>query len=335
MGPVEAVLTGLGLSVIAVTLYDVVATILVIDHAGPITRVYMRWTWRMLLLLHRARPAHGLLSGIGPVMVVITIVVWYALLAFGTWLILVGHPGAVISSTTRIPADHSQTVYYVTTTLSSLGYGDLIPDGSPWTWFSTTMTLVATMVLTLSLSYVLSVVSAAIGQRSVASGINALGTDPVEWVRVAGNDPGEASTGAYLAGLASQLGHVSAQRRAYPVLRHFHAARRQTASAPAVLLLADALFLMTRLPRGQRPSAGLQAALEAAIDDYTGPHDPRTSSAPSSSEQVRVVTAQAGELGLDIDDPSWPGALQDHLPRRAMLVAICRDDGWSTDPDED
>lgn len=91
------------------------------------------------------------------------------------FMVLAAHPGSVIDSTTKAPANAIEILYFTSATISSLGYGEWVPSGPPWTFISTLATLAATIVVTVSLSYVLSVVSAAVERRGLAAGIFAMG----------------------------------------------------------------------------------------------------------------------------------------------------------------
>lgn len=319
--------TVIGGGIVVAVLADVFLTILSTSRAGPLTTAWSHAVWKPLLRLHQRRGIHSILSMTGPAIVVLTILFWYTGLVVGTWVVLLAHPGSVVSSTTRAPADTVETFYFVPTTLSGLGYGDYVPVGSPWTAFATTMTLLTTVVLTLSLSYVISVLSAAISTRSMASGIRALGDDPVALVRNADvNDP-QASMSVYLASMASTVSDVAERQLAYPVLRYFHSTRPQTAMAPAVLLLSDATFLLTHAPPRLRAGAGLRAVLDAAIDDVVAVK--RTPRRAGNNDGMDDLRRQGAELGIDTAaGSSFDDALPDYLTRRSALLAACQDDGW-------
>lgn len=321
--------TLLGLAVIGVVLVDVFLTILSTSRDGPLTRGWSRPAWHLLLALHRRRPIHRALALAGPAIVLVTILVWYLGLVLGGWLVLAAHPGAVVSSSTGSHADLTALWYFATTTASSLGYGDLVPSGLPWTVFATTTTLLATIVLTISLSYVISVISAAIKRRSMASSISALGTSPSEFAENAHlGEPGR-SLHTHLASVASAVSEAAEQQLAYPVLRYFHTTRPEVAPAPAVLRLADAAFLLEHVPADRRISPGLRAVLRSAIDSYAGAK--ATGGAPAASPPGTEdrLREEARRLGIDTSSGSdLDAALPGHLDRRGRLVAACADDGW-------
>lgn len=321
-------LTLAGLVIIAVVLLDAFLTILSTSAAGPMTRAWSRPLWSGLLVLHRRRRVHALLGLAGPAMVLVTILVWYAGLVAGTWLVFSAHPGAVVSNSSGAAADRSTVFYFVPTTLSGLGYGDYVPTGFPWTVFATTMTLLATVVLTVSLSYVISVISAAIARRTTASDVRALGGNPVDLARRARLSDPVQSMHTYLETVASAVSGVAERQLAYPVLRYFHSSRLERSASASVLLLADATFLLETGPDADRPGPGLSHVLHSAIDDFAdakstsgdaGPPDPAGQWLRDCADRMGSATG-AGS--------AFEALLPTYLETRAALVSACENDGW-------
>jgi hypothetical protein len=325
----DALQTALGVLIILFILWDVLITVISPHAAGPLTR---RWASPLaggLHTIHRRRRIHGVLAVAGPLMMVFTVFIWYAGLYLGSWLILVARPGTVISSATGLEADLAQIAYFVPTTLSSLGYGDLVPAGFPWTTIMTSMSLLATMVVTVTLSYVIAVLSAAIKRRSLASSVRALGTDPAEFARRANLGSSTGSMQTHLSTLAGDIGHAAAQERAYPVLRHFHSGTEEASLARAVMLLADSFFLLRHLREPDRPSPGLQALVTAEMTDFANVTPVRTETHPHRDTQQRFLRACAERLGIDAGPGSaLAAALPGYLDYRAGLVQACINDGW-------
>ncbi len=210
---------------------------------------------------------HRVLSLAGPVIVALTVLVWYLVLTLGSWLILAAHRGSIVSSSTRVAADEIQTLYFVPVTISGLGYGDLVPSGWPWTTFATAVSLTGTIVLTGSLSYIISVVGAAIRRRAYARSVFGLGDEPAAIIpRLRLEHPVE-SMHDYLASVTSSLTDISQQQLNYPVLRYFHTVEKQSSPSVATLLLADTVYLLTHSSHTRSPAPGLAALLDSSIRD--------------------------------------------------------------------
>ena len=325
-GVVMVLLSVLGWSLVALVVWDAFVTILRIDGPGPLTRAWSEPTWRLLLTVHRRHRIHRLLALAGPAITLLTIVLWFVGLVVGTWLVLRAAPGAVVLSTGQVPAGPLELAYFVPVALTGLGYGDYVPSGPPWTHLSVLMTFVATTLLTLAVSYVVSVISAALKRRTTASSVFALGQDPATVARHLGEDL-DTWAGPYLAGLAGDVSEVAAQQRAFPVLRYFHSADPQRSPTLATLLLADAVHLLR-----SRPEEGLSAGLAALVDSAVGDlvdvkagrpverdHDAEERDLVAAADRLSIPTA-AGTAFRD----RWT----EHTRARDGLVRAVADDGW-------
>lgn len=282
-----------------------------------------------MLALHERRPAHKLLTLVGPLIVLLTVIFWYSGLVLGAWLILSTHPGSVVSNSTRLPAELVQTAYFVPVTVSGLGFGDFVPSGWPWTLLTTCVPLAGAIVLTCSLSYVIAVVGAAIRRRAYALSVFGLGDGPPQLIpRLRFEEPRE-SMHDYLTAVASSLTETAEQQLTYPVLRYFHTLRKEASPAVATLALADTVFLLAHHPQVQRPGPGLSALLDAAIASFAAIRHVSGTSAVTSDEHTAMMTRYAQTLGLDTGSGStFALGLDDYLDRRDYLIAACRDDGW-------
>lgn len=159
---------------IAFVLWDVFITVFSPGGAGPLTGFWTERVWKSLLVIHRQRPIHRLLALAGPHMLLCGILLWYTLSGAGLFFLLSAHPESVVTSITGKQADMVQKLYFVGTTITSLGYGDLVPQSAPWSVICTLFTLAGTIVLTISLSYVLSVLMASVERRRTAHSIYGL-----------------------------------------------------------------------------------------------------------------------------------------------------------------
>ena len=322
-------LSVLGWFLVALVVWDAFVTILRIDGPGPLTRAWSEPTWRVLLAVHRRRAIHRALAVAGPAITILTIVLWFVGLVLGTWLLLRAAPGSVVLATGRVPAGPLDLAYYVPVALTGLGYGDYVPAGPPWTFVTGVLTFVATTLLTLAVSYLVSVISAALQRRTTASSVFALGQDPETVARHLGEDPG-GWAGPYLAGLAGDVSEVAAQQRAFPVLRYFHSPDPRRSPALATLLLADAVHLLRSRPEGLPP--GLTAVVDAALTDFIDVKEGDADDVEVGQDRAPMVEA-ADRLriptgnGTRFDD-RWSA----HGEVRGDLRRAVADDGWSDAP---
>lgn len=317
-------LTLLAILLAGVILWDQFVTVFSTSGAGPLTRFGMRSVWSGMLFLHRRRPMHRVLSFVGPLLLLTSIVLWYLLYGLAVYLIFAANPGSVIDGTTDAPADSLEVLYFVNTTISSLGYGDWVPSAFPWTMLGTLATLTATIVLTVSLSYVLSAVSAAIQRRALASGVFAMGSSVTELIENMRLDDPEASLKNYLLGLSSTIDSVALQHLAYPVSKYFHSARADLSPARAVLLLSDALFVMG--VTGRQVPPGVLRVLRSSIDNFAGYSEARTETVRVDQSLPAFLEELCAEQGASAQ--ALARAYEDYSARRAALVALAGEDGW-------
>jgi hypothetical protein len=312
---------------VALTLWDVFITVFSSSGAGPLTRFWSQRVWNGLLFIHRRWPLHRLLSLIGPLILLGSILLWYALLGLGVFLAFAASPDSVINTNTGTPVDLLGKLYFVSNTISSLGYGDLVPSSFPWTLVSTVATLAATVVLTVSLSYVLSVLSAAIERKKLAQGIFGLGRTVVEIIERARLSEAEDSLKNYVLSLSSETDHQALKHLAYPILKFFHAKRADLSPARALLLLADTFFILGIVPEEHRPPVGVQQLVESSISNYAEFASTRLVPLPSPGHYPEHLLDAARLFG--VEEAVFKHAFEAYLPRRNRLVALCREDGWN------
>lgn len=329
----QAALYIAAIALIALTLWDVFITIFSADGAGPITRFWSGLLWGGLLRIHRRRRIHRLLSLAGPFILLASILLWYVLLGVGLFLVFAAHPDSVVNNNTGLPVDLSEKVYFVSTTISSLGYGDLVPSGFPWTLASTLATLAATAVITVSLSYVLSVLSAAIERRKLAQAIFGLGKTIPDFMGQAWPDGSHHPLHGHLVTLASEIDHQGLKHLAYPILKFFHATNPELSPARALLLLSDSFFILGIAPPERQPPAGVRRLVESSVAGYVEKSaldlvtpEPEEEEEEEVPERFLRAAREAG--GLRPGDSDFSRALAEYLPLRARLVALAREDGW-------
>ncbi|QDT38890.1 Ion channel [Stratiformator vulcanicus] len=176
-------------------------------------------------------------------MLIGTVIVWYALMNLGWYLVFASHADSVIKLQDEASSTLLEKLYFTGVTLSGLGYGDFVPSRFPWTLFGNYATLSATLVITTSLSYLLQVVSSAVEKKALAETIFAIGRTP------GGID-------SYVLTTLGQLGQHSHQHLAYPILNFFHSRTKSKSSSRAILVLSDAVFLMRHfVAKEDRPPA--------------------------------------------------------------------------------
>lgn len=223
--------------------YDATRTTLSASSSGPITNRLTSGMWRMLLAMHRLRPSHTLLGGGGPALTLLLILAWIVLAWAGWLLVFCSSASAVVNSTTHMPADTIDRVYFIGYTLTTVGYGDMVPGGPGWRLLATIAGANGLLLFTLSITYALPIVSAATEKRQLALCIHAMGASPEEILRTGFGNGDFDSLASHLDGFESMIAGSSQKHLAYPILHYFHSAASVTALPLALVRLDLALEL--------------------------------------------------------------------------------------------
>ena len=324
------VLIALGAALVALAVADAVVTTLSAGNGGgPLTSRLARLTWTALRALARGRGESRLLSLAGTAVLLVTVLTWVVLLWAGWTLIFASTDAAVVDSTTSAPASVAARVYYAGFVVFTLGVGDFVPGTGAWQISTAAASFLGLFLITLSITYLVSVVSAAVTRRQLARSVHLsgeTGTDIVltHWTgeQVSSQFDSLAQT------LTAQVLQTTQQHLAYPVLHHFHAAD-ETSSAPrALAALDDALLLLSEgLGEEDRPSSDTLLRLRRAIEHYTatvhsGGHQPQNPPLPD--------LAPLRDTGVAVvDDAAFARAAAAHAERRQRLDALVRADAWT------
>lgn len=318
----------LGLLLIGVTLLDALWTTIAPRGAGPITKRVARGLWALGLSVHRRRSAHGLLTLIGPSLLVTATLVWVAGLWAGWLLVFSAEPETVIASLSKEPASLVERVYYVGFVLFTLGTGDYVPGGGLWQVLSVLASLSGLSVITLAITYVLSVVSAVATKRQLAGSIHSLGRTPSDLVGRAWDGGGFSGLEQQLPAIASALELHTQRHLAYPVLHYFHSADRRTALGPAVAVLDDALLLLAEgVAPSARPAPAVVAPTRSTIASFLGTLSEAFIEEADVPPPLPDLDGLA-EAGIPVVEDGSAETAAGASHRRRLLLGLVRDAGW-------
>ena len=191
------------------------------------------------------------------------------------------------------------------------------------------------MVVTLGVSYVLSVLEAVVQKRSFASGVTGLGWRSEEVVEAGWDGEDLHALDLLLSTLGSQLGLLADQHKSYPILHYYHSEDPKDASAVAVAVFDEALTLIRfgvldgAWPEGAlltRARSGVQnylCTLNSAFIQLAGPAPP-----PPDLGRLRAAGIPAAS------DEAFADALADLDERRRKLLGMINADAWEWPPVE-
>lgn len=286
-----------GLVILAAVFLDLFATTLAAGSgADPFTRRFGQAVATAMLIGCRdtsSRRRHA----VGPAVLVATAVSWIVGLTIGWTFVLA--PIAMSDASSGVPVTLTQRIAFTLSSLSSLGPGYTTPASSVGLLLTAVMSLTGLGLITLSITYVLPVVTAVSHRRVQAMAISDHGTSVAELVTSLRADRDGALH--LVRSMTDEVRLLTQRHLAYPVLHHFQATSRAAAYAPNLAAFDQAVRVLAadgRLPRFAAHS------FHAAVDGLlavTAHHLDVDAVAPASSTTVREE-----RLAAFVRDAGWP-----------------------------
>ncbi|WP_222919875.1 potassium channel family protein [Natrinema sp. SYSU A 869] len=258
----------LGILLLVIVVVDLLWTTLWVEgSAGPLTSWLMAVTWRVFRQVGDRRSR--LLTLSGPSILVIGLLVWIILLWTGWTLVFASAEYPLIDTVNGGSISWSDRFYVTGYTIFTLGNGDFAPREGPWQIAMILTTASGMLFVTLTVTYVLSVLDAVTQKRSFASSVSGLGTRSDEIVRTSWNGDEFDGLELSLNALASQLNTLTANHKAYPILHYFHSGQTERAPVTSVALLDETLTLLRfGVPEPDRPSDTIVKNVRASVHSY-------------------------------------------------------------------
>ncbi|MGQ4877297.1 potassium channel family protein [Billgrantia sp. LNSP4103-1] len=316
-----------GFFLVGLVIYDAVRTTLAASGSGPLTGWLGRFTWLMALQAHRRLSLNGLLRAVGPWITVGLITIWVGLVWLGWWLVFNSHETAVFHPDSGTYAAPLERFYFIGYTITTLGYGDFVPGMGKWQVLAVLAAANGFFLLTLAVTYILSVMSAVVEKRQLAVSIHALGVTPADIVEKLAGEGDFSELGDQADDLKSTIISVGQQHLAYPILHYYHQGHAERALPVALFRLYQAIVIVchgsTSLPPSvrfklQATLHALESFLSVLRHDFVHP--------ASHTPEIDIAWLPATRA-LDLSAE----ALREHLVQREsqrMWLAYIRKDGW-------
>lgn len=322
----------LGVVLLLVAIVDLLWTTLWVDGgSGPISVRLTTWLWRGMRKLDGKRSR--LLSLAGPVILTTTLLMWIALVWVGWTFLFSGAEDALIGAHDKEPATWVGRFYFVGYAMFTMGNGDYTPNGSFWQIAAALTTSSGMLVVTMAVSYVLSVLGAVVEKRSFARSVTGLGKSSEEILQNAWNGENFHTLDLPLNALSSELSTLADQHKAYPILHYYHSERGNAASGVAVAVLDESLtVLLCGVPEEYRPNPAVVQGVRSSAQDYI-----RTLNAafiePADESPPLPDLDRLRAAGLPVaSDEDFEAAVGDLTAHRRKLLGMVRADAWHWPP---
>lgn len=258
-----------GMAVILLTSADILFTVLFPQGAGPLTTALTR----ALSYIPRAlqgrweSTARRLLGGSSLVAIVI---VWIAILWWGWWLVFGADPNGIVSSSEETGADSWERLYFTGYMFFTLGLGDYVPENNFWRVVTTIGSSCGLFFVTLSITYLMPVLSAAIEKYQLSQLVANLGSTPEDILFQHWDGEGFERLVSRLDNVIWPQLQVHAHRHlAYPILYQFLDRDSSRSLAVRLATLNEALTILeVAVPSPAKPQRSVMTTMFRAIDDY-------------------------------------------------------------------
>lgn len=256
-----------GVALLAFATYDALrTTVAPTGGAGPLTRQLSRVVWG---LAHRvvSGPRASILTTVGTLVLLVSIAAWVLLLWAGWTLVFSADHDAIVR-TSGEPAGVWDLVYFTGFTLFTLGVGDLFPVSPLWQVLTPVATLHGLFLLTLSITYLVPVMSAAVDRRSQAANLWAMGGNAASIVSGGWHLGSFEALDRALQSLAVDLMRTAERHPTYPALNYFHTGEARSDFRARIAALDDAVSLLLHaVPLSARPTPATLTTLQRVVDD--------------------------------------------------------------------
>lgn len=316
---------GLGVLLLGVAIGDLLWTTLWVEGgAGPLTTRLMQWTWQGLRRIAGHRPR--VLSMVGPLVLVLTILVWLVFIWAGWTLIFASAESVLVDTLDRGPISWVDRIYFTGYTLFTLGNGDFIPRTGVWQLATTLATGGGMLFVTLSVTYILSVLDAVSQKRAFANGVTGLGMRGEVVIQTAWEGEEFQSLDLPLNTFVTQLNTLTANHKAYPILHYFHSGDDKQSAIVSIAILDDALTMLRfGIPEEDRPNAAIVENARSSIWSYL---DTLASSIPTADRTPPppdIDSLQNAGIPV-VSDEEFANSLEELEERRRKLLGVVESD---------
>ncbi|WP_200892537.1 two pore domain potassium channel family protein [Aliterella atlantica] len=285
-----------------------------------------------MLRHYRCASSHQLISLTGLGILLSTTVLWIGLVWVGWTLIFSANEQAVVDANSGKPADMLARIYFTGYTLFTLGLGDYKPQGAVWQAATAIAAGSGFFLVSLIITYLVPVISAATQKRQLAGYISSLGKTPTDIILTAWNGKNFGLLEQHLLSLTPMILLNGQRHLTYPVLHYFHSASRYTAATLSIAVLDETLTL---LKYGVKPTNQIDAVtlyavrqamlvfLDTLISDFI---EPDTFAPPMPTlDRLRASGVPT------VSDEEFDYALANLSKRRRLLLALVKSHGWNWD----
>ncbi|WP_097042915.1 potassium channel family protein [Terribacillus aidingensis] len=317
----EAVLIILGIAVIGLVVLDFILTTLWVQGgAGPVTSKLTSGIW--ILTRKMSRDNKTILSLVGPMLLVLTVMSWILLFLAGWFCLIASDPDILSNSQHEGNASIIDRIYYVGYTFFTLGSGNWTPSSDVWKVIAIILTASGMISITFAVTYLINVVSAVNTKRGFAQDVLSIGQSGTEILLTAWNGKDLHHLDKPLSLISSNLSTLSTQYNAYPILHYYFNKDSSKSTSLAIAALDDALQVMEHhLPKETLPNPVIVKQTRSSILTFLDTLDFVTISDKNEEAPAPDLT-ELREKGLPVHQAQGEEQTFEHRKKLLSLVHL-------------
>lgn len=236
-----------GITILVWVIFDFFFTTLAQSGAAWITKLTLKTAHYVLkgAVAVTGRKAYNL-SGL--IINLLVIRVWIALVWLGLFFVYSSDPGSITHSSGE-PADFYDRLYFTGYTLSTLGIGDYTPSTIAFKVLTACFSFFGFIFFTTAMTYLISVTSAVIHKRSLATTIYFAGKNPGSLVE-GWNRMDRSQFIQQITVLQNMLDKQSINLHAFPALHYYGTSERANSLGLNLVILDEALNVILYTEKG-------------------------------------------------------------------------------------
>lgn len=319
----------LGVILLLVTTADLIKTSLSVRGAGFITKRLSKSIWSLLLSINKKMGRRKVLESGGAVILVSILINWLLLIWISASLLFISQPDSLMNVETNSPTTVVNKIFYTGYTLSTLGLGDIEPEGNFWDILTSVLSFTGLILISIAITYLIPVVSAEITKRRISVTINTIGGSVEEMLLNYWNGKDFKELEQPFIPLIDSIILHAQNHNAYSVLHFFHSSDKKEAFVLNITNLDETLtVLLHSIPSEQRPSYNVLIRLRKAISSYLITL-PATFITPDKKTPPIPLLFALEKKGIKTIFGSIVDIEYEKLrTRRRLLLSLIKDDGW-------
>ncbi|PVY42199.1 potassium channel family protein [Pontibacter virosus] len=322
-----------GIALIFFVFKDLITTTLSFQGGGHLTNFIAENTWRLCLKLAGNDGKKKMLERVGHMLLILIITSWVAGMWLGSFLLLLSDPGSVLNSTTDAITTASEKLYFAGYTLSTMGNGDYKPGSTLWDIVANLLAFSGLAFITVSITYIMPVLSAVILQVKLSVFLNSLGNSPQQMLLNSWNGKNFDRLLRHDADLADMITQHSQNHKAYPIIHYFHSIEQRQSVILNLAIFDEAInFLKFGVQDEARPSDAELLTIRGAQDFYLHileRHHKNEEQEPYTFPEMNWDALIEAGIPLKTERLGAFHSAETFKERRETLTYLLYQDGWS------